>query len=165
MKIKLITFSLIIWLACLLILPSHVFTQYREPSFKIHDRGDLWETVKDNGQIGGFFSLFEYYPSMDWLGGPAILPSKDEQRSYMQGAGLWVGGKNPDGTVFFNEMGPFTYVEQGTFDEMIKEENFIGSVDFNPNEAEEKISMLSNSLKSISASAPHSQQVKAGNEF
>ncbi len=114
-------------------------SQYREPLFKIHDRGDLWETVKDNGQIGGMFSPFEFYPSMDWPGGPSVLPTKDEQRSNMQGAGLWIGGKNPDGSIFFNEMGPFTFADLGTFFEMTEEENFIGSPDFNYQEAEEKI--------------------------
>lgn len=116
-----------------------VFSQYREPLFKIHDRGELWETVKDNGQIGGVFSAFQFYPSMDWPGGPAILPNKDEQRSYCQGGGFWVGGKNPDGSIFLDELGPFLYVDQGTFFEMTEEENFIGSPNFNPNEAEEKI--------------------------
>lgn len=120
-------------------LSSAGFSQYREPLFKIHDRGDLWETVKDNGQIGGMFSPFEFYPSLDWPGGPSVLPTKDEQRSNMQGAGLWLGGKNGNGSVFFNEMGPFTFADLGTFFEMTEEENFIGSPDFNYQEAEEKI--------------------------
>ena len=115
------------------------YAQYREPLFKIHDRGELWETVKDNGQIGGLFSPFEFYPSMDWPGGPDILPTKDEQRSYMQGAGFWIGGKESDGSIFFNEMGPFSYVDLGTFYEMTEVENFIGSSDFVPEEAEETI--------------------------
>ncbi len=100
-----------------------VFAQYREPVFKIHDRGELWETIKDNGQIGGIFSSYQYFPSLDWPGGPAILPSKDEQRSYMQGAGIWIGGKNPDGSIFFNEMGPFDYVDQGTFHPITEQDN------------------------------------------
>jgi len=122
------------------VLSSVADAQYREPLFKIHDRGDLWETVKDNGQIGGMFSPFEFYPSLDWPGGPAVLPTKDEQRSNMQGAGLWIGGKNANGSVFFNEMGPFTFADLGTFFEMTEEENFIGSANFNYQEAEEKIS-------------------------
>lgn len=122
-----------------LIAAGQAFSQYREPLFKIHDRGRLWETVKDNGQIGGLFSDFQFYPSMDWPGGPAELPSKDEQRSYSQGGGFWVGGKNPDGSVFLDEMGPFTYVDQGTFFNMTEVENFNGSENFNPNEAEEII--------------------------
>ncbi|MCI0512143.1 hypothetical protein L0128_02925 [candidate division KSB1 bacterium] len=113
--------------------------QYREPLFKIHDRGELWETMKDNGQIGGVFAPFEFYPSLDWPGGPADLPSKDEQRSYMQGAGVWIGGKNPDGSIFLNEMGPFTFVDLGTFYPLTETLNYIGSTGFNPHEAEEKI--------------------------
>jgi len=123
----------------LLLLFQICFSQYREPLFKIHDRGALWETVKDNGQIGGEFSTFQFFPSMDWPGGPDILPTKDEQRSYMKGAGFWIGGKNPDGSTFFNEMGPFLFADQGQFSEMIEEENFIESGNYNPNEAEEKI--------------------------
>ncbi len=137
MKYKLILFSLIVLITVLSIETG--FSQYREPLFKIHDRGELWETVKDNGQIGGLFSAFQFYPSMDWPGGPAILPNKDEQRSYCQGGGFWVGGKNPDGSIFLDELGPFLYVDQGTFFDMTEEENFIGSPNFNPNEAEEKI--------------------------
>jgi hypothetical protein len=126
-------------LILILVISQICFGQYREPLFKIHDRGALWETVKDNGQIGGLFSPFEFFPSMDWPGGPDILPTKDEQRSYMQGAGFWIGGKNPNGSTFFNEMGPFLYADQGQFAEMIEEENFIESANYNPNEAEEKI--------------------------
>lgn len=137
MSNKLKIFPIIIIIVFLL--SSLAISQYREPLFKIHDRGDLWETVKDNGQIGGMFSPFEFYPSMDWPGGPSVLPTKDEQRSNMQGAGLWIGGKNPDGSIFFNEMGPFTFADLGTFFEMTEEENFIGSPDFNYQEAEEKI--------------------------
>lgn len=113
--------------------------QYREPLFKIHDRGNLWETAKDNGQLGGLFSPLQFFPSMDWPGGPETLPTKDDQRSYMQGAGVWIGGKNPDGSVFFNEMGPFTFADRGEFYEMEEVENFIGSPDFDPNAAEETI--------------------------
>lgn len=116
-----------------------LFAQYREPAFEIHDRGELWETVKDNGQIGGIFSSYQFFPSLDWPGGPSNLPLKDEQRSYMQGAGIWIGGKNPDGSIFFNEMGPFDYVDQGTFYPMTEQENFIGKPDYNPDEAEEII--------------------------
>ncbi|MBC7188024.1 MAG: hypothetical protein H5U38_13400 [Calditrichaeota bacterium] len=123
----------------LLVLAEVAMPQVRVPLFKIHDRGDLWETMKDNGQIGGLFSPFEYYPSMDWPGGPAVLPNKDEQRSYSQGGGVWIGGKKPGGTVFFNEMGPFDFVDLGTFYPMEEVENLNGSPGFNPNEAEEKI--------------------------
>ncbi|MCR4439335.1 MAG: hypothetical protein QHJ34_08845 [bacterium] len=123
----------------LFVLAEAAMSQVRVPLFKIHDRGDLWETMKDNGQIGGLFSPFEYYPSMDWPGGPAVLPNKDEQRSYSQGGGVWIGGKKAGGTVFFNEMGPFDFVDLGTFYLMEEVENFNGSRGFNPHEAEEKI--------------------------
>lgn len=123
----------------LLVLARVAMPQVRVPLFKIHDRGDLWETMKDNGQIGGLFSPFEYYPSMDWPGGPAVLPNKDEQRSYSQGGGVWIGGKKAGGRVFFNEMGPFDFVDLGTFFGMEEVENFNGSPGFNPHEAEEKI--------------------------
>ncbi len=122
-----------------LLFTASVQAQYREPLFKIHDRGVLWETVKDNGQIGGVYSSFQYFPSMDWPGGPAILPNKDEQQSYMQGAGFWVGGVNPDATIFLDELGPFIYVDQGTFYDMTETENFIGSPAYTPYDAEEKI--------------------------
>lgn len=137
MKSKFILLQMIMIFICLKYEPG--VSQYREPLFKIHDRGALWETVKDNGQIGGVFSAFQFYPSMDWPGGPVILANKDEQRSYCQGGGFWVGGKNPDGSVFLDELGPFLYVDQATFFDMTEEENFIGSPNFNPNEAEEKI--------------------------
>lgn len=133
MKYKFITFFVI------LLITQSLFSQYREPLFKIHDRGQLWETMKDNGQIGGLYSSFQFYPSMDWPGGPETLPNKDEQRSYMQGAGVWIGGTNPDASVFLDEMGPFTYVDQGTFFDMTEVENFIGQPDYDPNEAEETI--------------------------
>ena len=137
MKLKSFILVLLIVFVAVSVIPG--FSQYREPLFKIHDRGVLWETVKDNGQIGGRFSDFQFYPSMDWPGGPEILPNKDEQRSYCQGGGFWVGGKNPDGSVFLDEMGPFTYVDQGTFFDMVEQENFIGSENFDPYEAEEII--------------------------
>jgi len=128
------------WLTLFLIVNLGLaFGQYREPLFKIHDRGNLWETAKDNGQLGGLFSSLQFFPSLDWPGGPETLPSKDEQRSYSQGAGVWIGGKNPDGSVFFNEMGPFTFVDRGEFFEMEEVENFIGSPGFDPNQAEETI--------------------------
>ncbi|MBN2089906.1 hypothetical protein JW964_09835 [candidate division KSB1 bacterium] len=136
MKYSHITRYTLLFLFCLL---QIAFAQYREPTFNIHDRGELWETMKDNGQIGGIFSSYQYFPSLDWPGGPAVLPSKDEQRAYMQGAGIWIGGKNPDGSIFFNEMGPFDYVDLGTFYPITEQENFIGSPDYNPNKAEEII--------------------------
>ena len=117
-----------------------VFPQSRNADFKLHDRGNLWETMKDDGTIGAPdpTNRFETYPSMDWPGGPHVL-NKDDQRSYMVGAGMWIGGKRNDGSIFFTENGPFSFVDKGTFEPITKTENYIGSVDFNPNEAEEVI--------------------------
>jgi len=74
--------------------------QTRTPEFRIHDRGELWETMKDNGLIGAPnpTNRYEYYPSMDWPGGPHTLVSKDEQRSYGYQAGMWIGGKKTGGS-------------------------------------------------------------------
>jgi hypothetical protein len=120
---------------------STIIAQIRQAGFEIHDRGMLWETVKDNGTIGAPDPLnqFENFPSMDWPGGPQALPLKQEQRSYMVGSGLWVGGRHQDGTLFFTENGPFSLVDEGTFEEIEKIENYLGSPNYNPNEAEEII--------------------------
>ena len=114
--------------------------QTRKADFKIHDRGNLWETMKDDGTIGAPSptNRFEYYPSMDWPGGPEKM-NKDDQRSYTLGAGMWIGGKKNGGTLFFTENGPFAFVDNGSFQSMEKIDNFIGSASYNPNEAEQKI--------------------------
>ncbi|RPI74436.1 MAG: hypothetical protein EHM47_03570 [Ignavibacteriales bacterium] len=119
---------------------SSLWPQVRKAEFKIHDRGKLWETVKDDGTIGPAdpTNRFETFPSMDWPGGPHQL-NKDDQRSYNYGAGMWIGGKRGDGSTFFTENGPFTFVNEGTFEPMKEIENFLGSDNYNPNEAEEKI--------------------------
>ena len=119
-----------------------IFPQARNADFKIHDRGNLWETVKDNGTLGPSDPTyrFETYPSMDWPGGPPnLILEKDNQRSYNFGAGMWIGGKRNDGSIFFTEKGPFTFVDEGTFEPMQEIENFLGSGNYDPNEAEEKI--------------------------
>jgi hypothetical protein len=115
--------------------------QIRQAEFEIHDRGNLWETMKDDGTIGAPNPLnpFEYYPSMDWPGGPTLLPSKDEQRSYMVAAGIWMGGRKADGSLFFTENGPFMYVDQGTFDPITKTTNYIEHPGYNPHQPEEQI--------------------------
>jgi hypothetical protein len=115
--------------------------QVRQADFKLHDRGALWETMKDDGTIGAPnpTNRFEFYPSMDWPGGPHTLPSKDEQRSYNVGAGLWIGGKKSGGTLFFTENGPFSNVDKGVFSPIVKTTNYVGSAGYNPLEAEELI--------------------------
>ena len=118
---------------------SH-FAQVRIADFMIHDRGNLWETMKDDGTIGPAnpTNRFETYPSMDWPGGPAKL-AKDDQRSYSFASGFWLGGKRGDGTTFLIENGPLNFVDLGTFNDLIMEENFVGSNNYNPNEPEQKI--------------------------
>jgi len=119
-----------------------VFPQARNADFRIHDRGNLWETVKDNGTMGPAnpTNRFETYPSMDWPGGPSnLILGKDDQRSYNFGAGMWIGGRRNDGSLFFIEKGPFTFVDEGTFEPMQEIENFLGSSGYDPAEAEEKI--------------------------
>lgn len=130
--------------------PVVLFSQARKAEFRIHDRGMLWETMKDDGTIGAPDPLnrFEYYPSMDWPGGPEKM-QKDDQRSYMLGAGLWIGGKDQTGKVFFTENGPFMNVDKGTFSVPEKINNFIESPDFNPNEAEQTIKAMFTTSENI----------------
>ncbi len=124
----------------IMLLGSAAMAQIRRAEFEIHDRGMLWETMKDDGTIGAPDPLdpFSFYPSMDWPGGPAELPLKDEQRSYMAGAGLWMGGIK-DGTVIFTENGPFELVDDGTFEGIEKITNYLEEPGFDPGEAEERI--------------------------
>ncbi len=124
-----------------LFFPATGWTQIRQAEFEIHDRGELWETMKDNGTIGAPNPLnpFEYYPSMDWPGGPHVLPSKDEQRSYMVAAGLWIGGRNAGGELFFTENGPFQFVDDGAFEPLEKISNYNGTQDYDPHKPEQTI--------------------------
>jgi hypothetical protein len=136
MNLKIIYIS-----ACfLLVLTQSLFAQVRIADFMIHDRANLWETMKDNGTIGpdNPTDRFETYPSMDWPGGPEKM-AKDNQRSYSFASGFWLGGKRGDGTTFLVENGPFTFVDMGTFNDLIKEENFSGSNNYNPNQPEQSI--------------------------
>jgi hypothetical protein len=118
-----------------------VHAQVRQPEYVLHDRGQLWETMKDNGMIGAPnpTNRFEFFPSMDWPGGPHVLSTKDEQRSYNYAAGMWIGGKKTGGALFFTENGPFTYVDNGTFSPITRTTNFVESPGYNPNEAEEVV--------------------------
>ena len=121
--------------------PAILTGQIREPEFNLHDRGVLWETMNDDGTIGAPnpTNQFEFFPSMDWPGGPHTLPLKIEQRSYMVGAGMWLGGKHQDGTLFFTEHGPFSLSDEGTFEKLQLAENFLEDPDFDPAEAEQTI--------------------------
>ncbi|MDX1418452.1 MAG: hypothetical protein R3181_00680 [Rubricoccaceae bacterium] len=126
------------WSVCAV---SSAAAQTREADFRVHDRGELWETAKDDGTLGAPAPLdpFEYFPSMDWPGGPDELVSKEEQRSYHAGAGLWIGGRRADGSVFFSENGPLGFSPGATYDPIDEIENFVGTPGFDPAEAEETI--------------------------
>lgn len=130
---------------------SSVSAQVRNADFKIHNRGNLWETMKDNGTIGAPnpTNRFEYYPSMDWPGGPNVM-NKDDQRSYSVGSGMWIGGKKFDGSIFFTENGPFNFVDNGTFEAIVKTDNFLGSPAYNPAEAEQIITAKWKTSENIS---------------
>ena len=125
----------------LLTLAGLVQAQVRTAEFEIHDRGDLWDTVNDDGTVGAPnpTNLFEFFPSMDWPGGPTTLLSKDEQRSYNYAGGTWIGGRRADGSLFFVENGPFAFRDQGTYEEMTKTNNFVEQPDYNPRLAEQTI--------------------------
>ncbi len=133
----------VIGASCLVVLlaAAPARAQIREADFRVHDRGELWETAKDDGTLGAPEPLnpFEYFPSMDWPGGPSELASKDEQRSYHAGAGLWIGGLGGSGAVFFDELGPFQTVELATVEPMEETENFVEGASFDPARAEETI--------------------------
>ena len=118
------------------------FAQVRTADFKIHDRGDLWETMKDDGTIGAPnpYNRYEFYPSMDWPGGPHTFFTKDDQRSYMVGAGIWIGWKNGAGTVNFSENGPLSGIrDEGQFSPILEIENFSENPGYDVTQAEEII--------------------------
>ncbi len=97
--------------------------------------------MKDDGTIGAPSptNIFEYYPTMDWPGGPDELTSKEEQRSYNVAAGTWIAGKRGDGSLLFVENGPFSFRDHGTYDPLVREDNYVESEDFDPTRAEQVI--------------------------
>lgn len=128
---------------CILVLaflPLASDAQVRNAEFEIHKRGNLWETVRDNGLLGAPDpnNRFQNFPSLDWPGGPTLM-NKDDQRHYRVAAGLWIGGKRSDGSVFLVENGPFQTVSQGTYQPLQKIKNFVESPSYNPANAEETI--------------------------
>ncbi|MDE2833987.1 MAG: hypothetical protein OXM02_05650 [Bacteroidota bacterium] len=130
------------WLPLLVLIPAGAAAaQVRTAEFEVHDRGDLWDTMKDDGTLGAPSpgNLFEFFPSMDWPGGPAILLSKDEQRSYNFAGGTWIGGRREDGSLFFVENGPFAFRDQGTYAPMEKVNNFIEETGYDPAQPEQTI--------------------------
>jgi len=114
--------------------------QVRFPEFEVLNRGNLWETVNDDGRIGYVdpMSPFSSYPSMDWPGGPDELRAKTEQRSYQAGAGLWIGAQQ-DGTLMFTEHGPFSIVDAGTFEPIERRDNYIEYADFDSTMPEQTV--------------------------
>ncbi len=125
----------------LLLSISSLYGQLRRADFLLHDRGELWETMKDDGTIGAPnpTNRYEFYPSMDWPGGPNDLKDKDDQRSYLYAAGFWMGWKDANGVIAFAENGPISPVVDGEFQALVKIENFIGSPDYDPDSPEESI--------------------------
>lgn len=115
--------------------------QIRQAEYRVHDRGELWETVRDDGTLGAPDPLnpFVSLPSMDWPGGPDTLASKDDQRSYHAGAGLWIGGRRAGGALLFDELGPFQLVEVAEVTPIEEVTNFVEDPGYNPAEAEEVI--------------------------
>lgn len=115
------------------------YGQIRVPNFEHHDRGELWETMNDDGTHGSHpLRTGDYYPSMDWPAGPHTFDDPWDLRSYLYKAGVWIGGKYQNGEVFLTQNGP-SEVDNGTFEDIIKYENFIGSQGYDPDEAEQKI--------------------------
>lgn len=122
------------------VFPASVVGQARNAEFEIHKRGNLWETVRDDGTLGAPDpnNRFQNFPSLDWPGGPDVL-SKDDQRHYRVAAGLWIGGRRGDGSLFLVENGPFQNLGTGTYQPMQRVENFIENPGYNPAQAEETV--------------------------
>ena len=117
---------------------SIIVAQNRTPDFRLHDRGEIWDTMNDDGTHGSHpLKLGDYYPSMDWPAGPHALNHPWEQRSYLYKAGVWMGGV-VNGNVFLTKNGP-DEVDNGTFNEMDEQVNYVESMEFDTTKAEEII--------------------------
>ena len=117
---------------------SIIVSQDRIPDFRLHDRGEIWDTMNDDGTHGSHpLKLGDYYPSMDWPAGPHELNHPWEQRSYLYKAGVWMGGVVND-DVFLTKNGP-DEVDNGTFNEMDEQVNYVESMEFDTTKAEEII--------------------------
>lgn len=114
--------------------------QIRFPEFQVLNRGNLWETINDDGRIGYVDPMNPVYtyPSMDWPGGPDELKAKNEQRSYLAGAGLWIGAYQGSDLIF-TEHGPFDIIDGGSFEPITRRDNFIESDDFDSTLAEQTV--------------------------
>jgi len=137
------TIKILTTILIMLITLTPAYSQTRTPDFKIHDRGNLWDTMRDDGTIGAPnpMNSYEFYPSMDWPGGPHKLHSKESQRSYMVAAGMWIGWKTAAGAVEFSERGPFSGVKnEGQFISFEEIENFSEDLEtYDVNQPEEMI--------------------------
>ena len=123
-----------------MLIAFQISAQVRFPEFQVLNRGNLWETVNDDGRIGYVdpMSPFSSYPSMDWPGGPDELRAKTEQRSYQAGAGLWIGAQM-SGELIFSEHGPFSIVDDGTFEPISRQNNFIELAGFDSTMPEQTV--------------------------
>ena len=131
------------------IITGFLFSQSRIAEYEVHKRGELWDTMSDDGTHGAYPQpTGEFKPSMDWPGGPTVFNGPFEQRSYLYKAGVWMGGKIND-QIFLTKNGPFEVDINSTFEEINKEENFIGSSDYTYEQAEEKITASWTTSKNI----------------
>tara|TARA_S200000501_G_scaffold91635_1_gene85002 strand:- start:190 stop:2016 length:1827 start_codon:yes stop_codon:yes gene_type:complete len=114
-------------------------SQVRIPAYETHDRGELWDTMNDDGTHGSYPQrVGEFKPSMDWPAGPKIFNGPYEQRSYMYKAGVWTGG-TLNGEIFLTKNGPLEIDLESIYNGIQKEQNYIESENFLYNEPEEKI--------------------------
>ena len=129
-------FKTIIYLVCMFYFLS---AQSRIPEYEIHNRGELWDTMNDDGTHGAYPQRTgEFKPSMDWPGGPSTFNGPYEQRSYLYKAGVWMGGKLNDQT-FLTKNGPQEIDVNSTYEGIYKEENYIGNQNYVYDKAEEEI--------------------------
>lgn len=113
--------------------------QSRIPDYEVHNRGELWDTMNDDGTHGAYPQRTgEFKPSMDWPGGPSTFNGPYEQRSYLYKAGVWMGGKL-NNQIFLTKNGPQEIDLNSTFEGIYKEENIIGSQNYIYDKAEEEI--------------------------
>ena len=129
-------FKIIIYVFCMFYFLS---AQSRIPEYEIHNRGELWDTMNDDGTHGAYPQRTgEFKPSMDWPGGPSTFNGPYEQRSYLYKAGVWMGGKLNNQT-FLTKNGPQEIDVNSTYEGIYKEENYIGSQNYIHDKAEEEV--------------------------
>ncbi|MBH11078.1 MAG: hypothetical protein CMG74_12160 [Candidatus Marinimicrobia bacterium] len=132
-----------------IVIISILISQTRIPEYEIHNRGNLWDTMNDDGTHGAHPNrLGEYNPSMDWPGGPTNMGGPFDQRSYLYKAGVWTGGLI-EGSVFLSKNGPDEF-DIGIFDKIEKELNYIEMPSYDHTKAEEIITASWITSKNIS---------------